>query len=101
MSEARILQQQYEEFNAKLTALAEEYRTLFAPDHDAEGSPCCHAENCDCKPKDSVMLTEWIVVMGFTDLETHDQYVHCQSAPHMVLSHTLGLVEYYRDRLRP
>lgn len=102
MTDSNTLRQRYDEFSDKLMALVNEYKDTVAPDWDSEeGRPCHHGpEDCPCVPKETLMAAEFVVVVNWMDMEINEMVVTGYSAPHMRLSHTIGLVEYYRDRLR-
>ena len=102
MTDPAVVSQRWQEFNEKLTTLIHDYKDAVAPDWDADaGHPCHHDEPCECVPKDTMMAAEFVVIVNWLDMEINEMVVAGYSASHMRMSHTIGLLEYYRDRLRP
>ena len=86
----------YEEFCAKVEALLVEYKDGLAPDVDDEGNDCRCEGDCDCKPPEALLATEWLFLTNYQDLETGDSVIVGIAPRHIVNSHVLGLIEYYK-----
>lgn len=82
---------------AAVNKVIEEYRDVFAPDSDPEdGSWCTHSDACSCRVASTVVLTEFVVLMDWTDLEHDaggDNIITVQSQENMKRSHVLGLMQ--------
>lgn len=86
----------HEEFMERVNALLVEYKDAFAPDVDAMGDPCRCEGDCECKPPENLMATDWFIIVNYQDMDTGGCSVVGAAPAHMLNSHVLGLIEYYK-----
>jgi hypothetical protein len=92
----------YDEFQLRITSLIDEFKDAIAPDWDRlEDAPCQHEEDCDCVPNDNIRPTEFLLITNWTDLDKNKSQVTGTCSDHLTGWSLIGLVEFYRDRLRP
>lgn len=98
MTEVAAVRERYEEFCSKFEGLLAEYKDALAPDYDPLGDNCPHGsdEDCECKPGDNLVVTEWVVLGCYLDLDTEKMPVIGVSPPTQRATHTLGLIEFYK-----
>jgi hypothetical protein len=93
----------FAEFSERLGALLLEFSDISVPVVPPEGEHC-HADEddplCRCQPMKQPVVAEWSLIVDWTDLSDNDSYISGASAPHMRLTHTIGLVTRYLDLAR-
>lgn len=84
------------EFQERLQALCAEFADVVGPTVDqVTGRICDHeqGEDCPCGTADAVMMTEWILLSSWVDMDDPDRsYSSARYAEHMLKSHKLGLL---------
>jgi len=101
MTDSQTVIKRYDEFSAKLTALVDEFKDAIAPDWDAvENHPCDHIEDCECKPNENIVPTDFVLITNWTDFDKSRTHITGCPSSHLMPWHIVGLLETYRDRFR-
>jgi hypothetical protein len=101
MTDSQTVIQRYDQFTAKLTALVDEYKDAIAPDWDrVENMPCSHEDDCECKPNDNIVPTDFVLIVNWTDFDKSRTHITGCPSSHLMPWQIVGLLEVYRDRFR-
>lgn len=95
------------EADTEIQAVLNKWRNVLGPEKDPVREDWCEhdeiADECACPVPETVMLTEYVVVMNWTDLEGQqmdDDVVTAKAAHGMKRSHTVGLLTGAMDHYR-
>lgn len=85
------------ELEVKVASLLTEYADAFAPDVEADGSPCPHDmdEDCPCVPPANLFPKEWLLIAKMTDLDQGGSVIIGLNPSDQDNSHTYGLLKVY------